>query len=318
MNKKIKKLVITSAFLLLVSTSTTFIINDIESAKITKLVESDDEETKISIIAHRGFSSLEIENSLEAIDLGLKDNSTTGVEIDIRLTKDQEIVVIHDDKLNDKKISESTLEELQQKTIKASTPSTSDYIASLFDDRSGNLIRKRFKIIKDKETKISTLKEVLDLYKNYQNKELIIEFKFEDNEEEFTKEFYELIQEYNYPKLIIQSDNYEALINMKKSHPEFEYHLIIRKNNYDLINNLDLDGYVIRKNIVDYDDIKILLDNNKKVSIWTISTYDEYYNVNTKLKDLNNKVSYITNYPDALKTWNDLIPINKSKTKVKD
>ena len=84
MNKKIKQLIITTAFILLVYTSTTFIINDFESAKITKMINDDDEKTHISIIAHRGFSSLEIENSIDAIKLGFEDHSTTGVEIDIR------------------------------------------------------------------------------------------------------------------------------------------------------------------------------------------------------------------------------------------
>ena len=44
MNKKIKHLIITTAFILLVSTTTTFIINDFESAKITKMVNDDDDE----------------------------------------------------------------------------------------------------------------------------------------------------------------------------------------------------------------------------------------------------------------------------------
>ena len=91
MNRNIKQLFITSAFVLLIATSTTFIINDVESSKITKIINQNDDETIISVIAHRGLSSLEIENSFEAIKLGLQDKSTTGVEIDIRLTKDKKI-----------------------------------------------------------------------------------------------------------------------------------------------------------------------------------------------------------------------------------
>ena len=113
MNKKIKHLIITTAFILLASTTTTFIINDFESAKITKMInDDDDEKTHISIIAHRGFSSLEIENSIEAIKLGFEDNSTTGVEIDIHLTKDKQIVAIHDNSINNKNIKELYLNQL--------------------------------------------------------------------------------------------------------------------------------------------------------------------------------------------------------------
>ena len=318
MNRNIKQLFITSAFVLLIATSTTFIINDVESSKITKIINQDDDETTISVIAHRGLSSLEIENSFEAIKLGLQDKSTTGVEIDIRLTKDKKIVVIHDDEINNKKVSTSTLEELQKEKIKANIPTTTDYITSLFDNISGNLIRTRFQIVQNKTTKISTLKEILDLYKDYQEKELIIEFKFEDNEDDFIQEFDNLIKEYNYSKIIIQSNDYQKLTKMKQLHPEFEYHLIIKKDNYEELKKQDLDGYVIRKNLINYEDINTLLNNNKKVSIWTIASYQDFKDTNEKLQDLNNKVSYITNYPDAINTWQELIQKDKSKIKVKE
>lgn len=318
MNRNIKQLFITSAFVLLIATSTTFIINDLESSKITKIINQDDDETTISVIAHRGLSSLEIENSFEAIKLGLQDKSTTGVEIDIRLTKDKKIVVIHDDEINNKKVSTSTLEELQKEKIKANIPTTTDYITSLFDNISGNLIRTRFQIVQNKTTKISTLKEILDLYKDYQEKELIIEFKFEDNEDDFIQEFDNLIKEYNYSKIIIQSNDYQKLTKMKQLHPEFEYHLIIKKDNYEELKKQDLDGYVIRKNLINYDDINTLLNNNKKVSIWTIASYQDFKDTNEKLQDLNNKVSYITNYPDAINTWQELIQKDKPKIKVKE
>ncbi|MBE6150896.1 MAG: hypothetical protein E7162_03695 [Firmicutes bacterium] len=318
MNRNIKQLFITSAFVLLIATSTTFIINDVESSKITKIINQDDDETTISVIAHRGLSSIEIENSFEAIKLGLQDKSTTGVEIDIRLTKDKKIVVIHDDEINNKKVSTSTLEELQKEKIKANIPTTTDYITSLFDNISGNLIRTRFQIVQNKTTKISTLKEILDLYKDYQEKELIIEFKFEDNEDDFIQEFDNLIKEYNYSKIIIQSNDYQKITKMKQLHPEFEYHLIIKKDNYEELKKQDLDGYVIRKNLINYDDINTLLNNNKKVSIWTIASYQDFKDTNEKLQDLNNKVSYITNYPDAINTWQELIQKDKSKIKVKE
>lgn len=318
MNRKIKQLFITSAFVLLIATSSTFIINDIESSKITKIINQDDDETTISVIAHRGLSSLEIENSFEAIKLGFIDNSTTGVEIDIRLTKDKKIVVIHDEEINNKKVSTSTLEELQKEKIKANIPTATDYMTSLLDNVSGNLIRTRFQIVQNKTTKISTLKEILELYKDYQDKELIIEFKFENNEDEFIKEFHNIIQEYNYPKIIIQSHDYQALTKMKELHPEFEYHLIIKKDNYEEMKKQDLNGYVIRKNLINYDDINTLLNNNKKVSIWTIASFIDFKDANEKLKDLNDKVSYITNYPDAINTWQELIQKDKPKIKVKE
>ena len=48
-------------------------------------------------IAHRGLHSDSIkENSIEAIELGSKVKYLDGVEFDVRLSKDNKVVVIHD------------------------------------------------------------------------------------------------------------------------------------------------------------------------------------------------------------------------------
>lgn len=51
------------------------------------------------VIAHRGASRLAPENTLPAIKQALKDGSE-GIEIDVQLTKDEQVVVIHDEWLN--------------------------------------------------------------------------------------------------------------------------------------------------------------------------------------------------------------------------
>lgn len=316
---KIKRLIITSAFILAVSTST-LSINDYISHQFTKIVIEDNEQkTKpnISIVAHRGFSSLEIENSYNAVKLGFDSNCTTAVEIDVQLTKDNEIVLFHDTKINDKKISEYTLEELQEIPITEKILDNFDtYMESLFDSKSGNIARERMHILEKKSEHISTLDEILLLHSYYPNKTLIIELKnIDENKDILIDKVYEKIKDLNKQNIIIQSSNYETLIKMKDKYPNLEYHLIVNKNNYDYIKNNDLDGYGIKKNLINYGDINSLLNKNKKVSIWTINTYLEYEEVTNRLDDLKNKVSYITNYPDALRTWHNLI--NKNKVKIK-
>lgn len=50
----------------------------------------------MKIIAHRGNDNIHKENSLEAILNSLNSNYTDGVEIDVRLTKDNKLILNHD------------------------------------------------------------------------------------------------------------------------------------------------------------------------------------------------------------------------------
>lgn len=317
---KIKKLLITTSFIFLAAT-TTFNLSDANSQQMTKIVLED--ETKnlsanIPIIAHRGFSSIEIENSKEAITAGFNTNCTIGVEIDLHMTKDNKIVISHDDKINNKIIANTTLGELKKEKITHQSFSyLPTYLTSLFDNKSGNLTRERIKELQNKESKIITLDEALNIHDEYQEKKLIVELKFDEREKEkYIDILYEKIKKHDTNNIVIQSNDYEALLQMKEKYPDLEYHLIVRKDNYNLITKKNLDGYVIRKNLINYNDVKILLENNKKVSVWTINTYDEYQHINTITKDLSSKISYITDYPDALRTWN-YMQHNDKKVKIK-
>jgi len=75
------------------------------------------EKKRMEIIAHRGASHDASENTLAAINLGWQRNAD-GVEIDIHLSKDRQIVVMHDSNTKstaglDKNIAEQTLAELR-------------------------------------------------------------------------------------------------------------------------------------------------------------------------------------------------------------
>lgn len=316
---KIKKLIVTTSFIVLAAT-TTFSITDATSKEMTKIViqeNKDNISTNLPIIAHRGFSSISIENSKEALELGFNAIYTDGVEIDIRLTKDEKIILSHNDEINNKKISTTTLEELKNETITLDN-NISLYLGSLLDTKSGNLIRERLKLIKDKQTKPITLDDALDIHNNYNDKILIIEIKYDERDKnKFNELVYSTLQKHHKNNIIIQSSDYDALIDMKTKYPDLEYHLVTNENNYDKIQKKDLDGYVIRKNLIDYDVVKELINENKKVSVWTINNYDEYQKTSSILKDLNTQVYYITDYPDALRTWHNINEKNNPKQKVK-
>jgi glycerophosphoryl diester phosphodiesterase len=73
---------------------------------------------KTKVWAHRGASDYAPENTLEAFELSVKQEAD-GIELDIQLTKDGEVVVIHDetiDRVSDSQgyVKEYTLKELKQ------------------------------------------------------------------------------------------------------------------------------------------------------------------------------------------------------------
>lgn len=71
----------------------------------------------VQIIAHRGVSGLEMENTAAAF-VAAGNRSYFGIETDVHVTKDRKIAVIHDDNTLrvsgiDRIVEETTLDELQ-------------------------------------------------------------------------------------------------------------------------------------------------------------------------------------------------------------
>ena len=78
---------------------------------------------KVKIFAHRGASAYAPENTLEAFRLAMEQGAD-GIEIDVQLTKDNELVVIHDetvDRVSNAKgaVRDYTLEELKRSRAKS-------------------------------------------------------------------------------------------------------------------------------------------------------------------------------------------------------
>ena len=89
----------------------------------------------VRIWAHRGCSMAYPENTIEAFAAAAKIEGITGIELDIQLTKDREIVVIHDETVdrttNGKgNVCEYTLEKLKELEI-ASVNGTKTKIPTL-------------------------------------------------------------------------------------------------------------------------------------------------------------------------------------------
>lgn len=71
----------------------------------------------MKIIAHRGNDNLHQENSLEAILNSLESIYTDGVEFDVRLTKDNKLIIHHDPFYKGNYISHTNSVKLQKQGL---------------------------------------------------------------------------------------------------------------------------------------------------------------------------------------------------------
>ncbi|MHA1213294.1 MAG: glycerophosphodiester phosphodiesterase [Candidatus Heimdallarchaeota archaeon] len=132
------------------------------------------------IFGHRGASALEPENTMRAFARAFQDGAT-GIEFDIRLTKDKQIVVIHDKSINRTSNGKSLVKDMTYKELQE------------YDFGKGE--------------KIPLLKDVLKLYGN--RFWLNIEIK----ETGFEKEVVELLHKFEIKKkCLISSFKESALI----------------------------------------------------------------------------------------------------------
>jgi len=142
-------------------------------------------------VAHRGIHNSEIpENSIAAFKLAIENNLT--IELDIRLTKDNKIVVLHDETLFrmtgiDKKVCDCNYEDV-----------------------------KRLKLL-NTDNNIPTFKEVLQIIDG--KVPIVIEIKNEGRVGELEDRFLDMIKEYK-GKYIVESFNPLSLIYLKNKNRE--------------------------------------------------------------------------------------------------
>ena len=158
------------------------------------------------IIAHRGESFDAPENTLASVKLAWKKNADA-VEIDIRMTKDNQIVVIHDS--NIKRIWG------QNKTVKNSTLSELKQI---------NILNSGYP-----NEKIPTLKEIYATVPA--NKKLIVEIKTGSEIIPFLKSETE-ISGLNNDQIEFISFNFDTVSNIKKEMPQYKMLWIRQLKNY--------------------------------------------------------------------------------------
>ena len=218
------------------------------------------------IIAHRGIYNNKIkENTYLAIFNAFNNKNIYGVEFDIRLTKDNQIVVIHDKTINRTSngigiVENMTLKELQKY----------------------NFGSKNFYQV------IPTLEKILEINTN---KLFLIEIKVSNNSKLFSKILLDILDKYKNKKIYLMSFNKEILNILKKEKKNFNIGLIYLTNN---IESYKYNFYVLYDKFINKNLISNLINRNKEVFIWTINNYKEFNNIKKKINDYN-KIYYIAN-----------------------
>lgn len=232
---------------------------------------------RVKNIAHRGFSGRYPENTNIAFAKALTEGYCDGIEVDVHMTRDNKIVIMHDALLDRTTtgtgyIKDHTLEELLE------------YDAGIKYDE------------KYKGEKILCIKSAMELVKKY-NISLYIEIK--DNEVAYDDIEAELLDRVELvgveDKVVLSSYNIETLKKIKEHKPEVLTALLTKEMTYDIrsyqyTDILSCDYTQLTKEIVD-----TVHSLGRSVTAWVVDNKADMRKVMEMGVD-----AVITNYPDTL------------------
>lgn len=248
-----------------------------------------------NFIAHRGYSSKEVENSKEAVLEANNLDCTRGIEFDVRLTSDGKLVLSHDDILTSSEnisVSVSSYEDIKNTTLVPRKNKIN--LKTLYSIEN----RIKIKRLEGKSGTLITLDETLEFVSD--DKRLFIELKFDNNYEELSAKVIALLKKYPHKDFVIQAFEYEELKRMMEAYPEYTYQLIIKdKENLKYLDE-EFDGYGIKYSIINPDEIIDILDDGKEVSLWTINSPKVFESISESLGTYSSDINYITDNPDIL------------------
>lgn len=228
----------------------------------------------VTVAAHKGDGFNSPENSLSAVESAIE-KGVAMVEIDITLTKDDVLVLSHDENLKrqaniSKDIKDLTYKELQDIDV-----------GSSFDESFAG-------------ESIPALDDILAITSKT-NTRVLLDVKASGDEEVYAEEIAKLVRKYDTDDLIsVQSFNPEFLKYMRHKNDEINIGQILYLYAGNL-SDLDVDFYTVRETMLTKRFIKHARAENRKIWVWT---------VNSK-KNAKKVLSYdidgiITDYPERV------------------
>lgn len=230
-----------------------------------------------AIWAHRGASGHAPENTLEAFGLAEK-LGADGIELDVQFTRDREIVVIHDERIDRTSdghglVADMTLSELRQYNYNRTVPEFS-------------------------HCDIPTLREVLEQVKPTTmviNIELKTGVNFYPGLEVATLE---LVKEYGMEDRVIYSSfNHESILRMKKIAPEAQCGFLYNIGIADVVEYVEKHAVeALHPGMVSIKYpgfVEQCKEKNKKIHVWTVNSEHDLEQMRQYQVD-----AVITNFPD--------------------
>ncbi len=293
------KLIISSSLILLLIGSKLTI--DKEMSKLNERVISwgstamaDD----INFVAHRGYSSMYPDNSLEGLQACNDLKCIEGIECDVRLTKDGKLVLIHNEYIGLKHVHDFTYEELQEMDLSTTLTSRHKLFRG-YNLKEFEILSRRFESLANSDYTLCTLEDVLRT--RDKSKILFIDIKFSGyNDEYLMTRIAELVK--GEENIIIQSFDAERLKEMAEVYPEYTYQLLIDTKKG--LRNIDyeFDAYGIKFGLLEEDTetVEDLVDHDKQVSLWTVNSYSEFKQLVEQYGEYNDDIYYISDNPDMI------------------
>ena len=234
----------------------------------------------MKIFAHRGFSGVYPENTMLAFEKAVEAKSD-GIELDIHLSKDGKLIVIHDEEL-----------------IR-----TTGALGKVCDYTRDELVK--INAGKTKEDKFGFTPIVdFEKYCNYiKNKNIITNIEIKTNNMYYPgieESALDLVKKYNLEeKVIFSSFNWLSVVKIKKLAPYIKTALLqerfLTENIGELEKSFGFDYFHPDGRLLDEKTVKDCTKNEIKVNAWAVNELELFL----KLKNYN-MYGIITNYPDLM------------------
>lgn len=229
--------------------------------------------------AHRGFSGNYPENTMLAFEKALE-AGCEGIELDVQLTKDNYLVIIHDERI-DRTSNQSGL--VKDMTYKELCNADFSYkYAGQFGFQKIPSLREYFELVKDKNI-ITNIELKTGVYE-YPGIEKIV---------------YDMICEYGLQKkVVISSFNHNSVMRMKALDKDLECGFLTETWILDAgsyVSSHEIEAYHPDFHMLTKKETNELKKHNVKINTWTVNKEEDILNMIQKEVD-----GIISNYPDRV------------------
>lgn len=248
-----------------------------------------------NLVAHRGFSGMYPDNSYSSINKAINMPCVNLIEIDVRLTNDNTLVLHHDASFSIDdlivSIASLNLSDIEEDLV------INDFNLYNLSDLTSNDLLFLYKRYLNKNKNVNyliRLKNLIPFYMESTDKNLIIDIKTSNKDITLMEELDKMLSGYK-NRIYLQTDSYDFLIEMKNKYPDYKYLYIINsKKDLDKM-NIDITGFTIKYSLFN----KIKLDEDKMYFVYTINSSEKYFNL-INSKNYNNNIYIITDNPDYI------------------